>query len=111
LPAPNDVSLFVSGDQSRVNIDQLEDDPPVTDGLILFPFDGLDIGNQPFDFQPTSHLTVVTELLLRDGQSHQAQLVQFDVVAIPEPATCCLLLLGGVMLATGARNRPAALNS
>jgi hypothetical protein len=55
------------------------------------------------DFQPTRRMNVVTELLLRNGQQYQAQLLHFDVVQVPEPDVIILLI--GSLAAIGARIR------
>ena len=101
--ASNDVSLFVRGDQERFFIDHPASNPDLPSDFGVF-FEGGPIWHrEPSDFRPTTHLTVVTELLLKNWQPHQSQLLHFDVVTIPEPATFLLLLIGAVSM--GARFR------
>ncbi|MEX0643526.1 MAG: hypothetical protein WD468_12540 [Pirellulales bacterium] len=53
------------------------------------------------EFEPTRRMTVVTELLLKDGQPYQAQRLHFEVMQVPEPAT--FLSLIAALVAIGAR--------
>jgi hypothetical protein len=106
--ALNRIALFVSGNQSQLHIDR--------------PDDGLEAIEVPFapsfppasqppdrmgtdDLELTQHLTVVTELEVRNGQSHQAQFMHFRVVTIPEPATWLLLAICTTVMAAGRRIR------
>jgi hypothetical protein len=102
---PNEITLFVSGNQSRFFIDHPADRWEMQDGPTLITIDMSPSADETFDFQPTRHLTVVTELLPRAGQSHRSQLLQFALVTIPEPASCYLLLGGAAVLAVRFRRR------
>jgi hypothetical protein len=94
----NQLQLFVSGAQDRLWIDHpsgnsLEQTLPESLGIVpITPAAG-----EPFE--PTTRMTVVTEMLLRPNQYHQAQGIHFEVLAVPEPAS---VLLTGLSIALTA---------
>ena len=56
-------------------------------------------------FQPTTHMTIVTEIAFGNTLTHQAQTVFFDIVAVPEPATAALAVLALGWAGTMRRRR------
>ena len=58
------------------------------------------------DFQPTTHMTIVTEIPFGNLLNpHEAQTVFFDVVAVPEPATAAFAVLALGCAGTMRRRR------
>jgi hypothetical protein len=104
----NDISLFVGRNLSEAFIDQPTTPLDITFIPVLLLDGPLLDHNGMRELELTQHMTVVTELLLRHGQSHQAQLMQFEVVTIPEPATWLLLMISATMLAGVGRSRRSA---
>jgi hypothetical protein len=112
----NDVLLFAGDTEGEVLMDGVEHwDGPTGIIAIEFPangFIGTPINAESWpplgvfgqdNFRPTRRMNVVTELLLRDGQSYQAQLFHFDVVEVPEPETVVSLVAS--LVAFGAWRR------
>jgi hypothetical protein len=105
----NEISLFAGYNEEDVFIHELAEWEPAPDAVS--PPLRINGGGVPMnvelligtialnDFQPVRSMTVVTELLLRDGQPYQAQRLYIDVVTVPEPAA--MALLGSALVAIG----------
>ena len=104
----NELSLFVNGERDRLLMDHGSDElestaieEPVGIGTVIGP--ALDDG-----FKPTRKMTIVTDMYLMNGQSHQAQLLHFDVMTVPEPAAWLLLVAAHVLVFVRRRARRRA---
>jgi hypothetical protein len=96
---PNSFQLFAGRDAD----DSLIYDPPNFDGRIdLYPYPIVFSTGVLYDPQSPSlsrRMTVVTEMLVRDGEPYQAQWLNFEIVSVPEPNAMMLLtfaLVAGV---------------
>jgi hypothetical protein len=91
----NQLELFANGARDRLWVDYSPRNWPVfvtPDGSQLTPVPIQSLKRDD-GFQPTDRLTVVTEMLLQDGQPHQSQYINFDLIAVPEPATTFFVVL------------------
>jgi hypothetical protein len=92
--SPNSLLLFAGDDKAEV---RLHDFPNWDFPRLEFPF--LSVSSGVVSFIPErvaykQEMTVVTELLLRNGQPYQAQELYFNVVSVPEPSAMTLMAFG-----------------
>jgi hypothetical protein len=101
----NELSLFVNGDRDRVLLDHGPDDleSPTYD---VPQFQGR-VGDWYLDsdFEPVSKMTIVTDMLFMSGWPHEAQLLHFDVTAIPEPGLISVVVLASTIVLVRFRTR------
>ena len=87
----NDVSLFLSEDLTDLFFHHAEPELggwPNNGNPISF----IDVSDP--DFEATTRMTVVTEMLVSDGHPLEVQRLQFYVAEVPEPFSCGLLFCG-----------------
>lgn len=103
---PHQLRLFANGARDRLWVDYLNVEFPKIKGPIWGPLEPVQPISltQSNDFQFTDRMTIVTEMLFRNGQPHQAQYINFNLVAVPEPATAAFAVLAiGMIGATRLR--------
>ena len=87
----NDVSLFLSEDLTNLFFHHAEPELgawPNSGNLIGF------VDTADPNFEATTRMTVVTEMLVSDGRPLEVQRLQFYVAQVPEPTSCGLLICG-----------------
>jgi hypothetical protein len=101
----NEVALFVTGSRDQLLLDHGPDDleatpftTPIGIGTVILP----DVV-QPFE--PVSKMTIVTDMWFMNGQSHQAQMLHFDLITIPEPGAQSIIALASLAGLTQLRLR------
>jgi hypothetical protein len=104
--ARNSVSLFLSEDLADLFFHHAEPESDTWPDGNYYNF-GLILDHT--NFAPTNRMTVVTDMVVEDGTPLEALILQFSVIAVPEPASVWLLACGGAALAFGRRfNRQTA---
>jgi hypothetical protein len=99
--ARNEIGLYLSDDRAELFFDHSEDGSdllqPIATKFEMF------IDLQPFD--PTTNMTVITEMLVSDGHPYEAQRLHFEVVTIPEPAAAILFAAACAAICAGRHRR------
>jgi hypothetical protein len=91
----NSLSLFVSGDRDQVFLHHDDNvTHPQPGEPILEIRDGILLEWPPDNFEPVNKMTIVTDFWLTNEQSHQAQMLYFDVITIPEPVSGVIAVVG-----------------
>jgi hypothetical protein len=100
--------LFANASQDRLWIDQVHNPMPECDGWFC-PIGLVGLTNSTSDaFQPTDHMTVVTEMYFPPDQEFRGQFINFSLVAVPEPAAAALAIVAiGLYAMPRSRMRPS----